>query len=131
MNRPCIKCGALIASGSRCTECKLPSAPKNRPRDHPHANPAAWKRLSKAVRKAQPFCLDCGRTDELHADHIIAVSERPDLALERLNITVRCPTCNGRRGSKCTDAERAAVLAAIAERKQRQQAYYLRENAGR
>ncbi|ETB13982.1 HNH endonuclease [Mycobacterium avium] len=74
------------------------------------------KRLSKATRKAQPWCLDCRSTTDLTCDHIIPVAERPDLAWEPLNLTTRCRSCNGRRGNRCTDAERGQVLDAIAAR---------------
>lgn len=126
--RPCLDCSEAIPSGTRCSGCKPPAPPKVRPRGHPHANGGAWKRISKAARKAQPFCLDCGRTDKLHADHIIPYSVRPDLALEQLNITVRCEVCNGRRGNRYTEAEAEAVLTAIAARRARWQRYALSQS---
>lgn len=60
--------------------------------------------------------MDCGTKDNLTGDHIIPVSERPDLAYELLNVTVRCRSCNGRRANHCTDAERQQVLDALAAR---------------
>lgn len=71
------------------------------------------------MRKLSPFCEWCGSTDQIEADHIIPVSEDPALALEPLNIRCLCRTHNRRRGDHCTDAERQAVHAAIAARKQR------------
>ena len=62
------------------------------------------------ARKASPFCEFCSATQNLSADHIIPVSERPDLAYEVANIRVLCLECNGRRGNNCTDEEREAVL---------------------
>ncbi|WP_165612471.1 HNH endonuclease [Mycobacteroides chelonae] len=76
--------------------------------------------MSMRARKQQPWCIDCGTTSALTADHIIPIAERPDLAYEELNITVRCRTCNGRRADHCTDADRNQVLAAIAARVKRQ-----------
>jgi hypothetical protein len=68
--------------------------------------------------------VDYRRTD-LCADHIVPIAERPDLAHDELNITVRCRSCNGRRGDTCTDAERQQVLDAIEARKQRLARYYV------
>ncbi|WP_418002165.1 HNH endonuclease [Mycobacterium sp. PDNC021] len=116
MNKPCLGCGRLISKGSRCAQC---TPKRQRPQGHPHTNTGRWKRLSQATRKAQPWCLDCRRADRLQADHIIPIAERPDLAFEPLNLTTRCASCNGRRGDRCTDTERAQVLTAIAARKQR------------
>ncbi|MFT9539150.1 HNH endonuclease [Mycobacteroides abscessus] len=113
MNRPCLGCGRLIAKGSRCSVC---TPRRDRPKNHPHTNTTRWKKLSATARRQQPWCLDCGTTEYLCADHIIPVAERPDLAYEELNITVRCRTCNGRRADHCTDADRNQVLAAIAAR---------------
>lgn len=76
----------------------------------------------------QPWCLDCGATDDLCTDHIIPIADRPDLAFEELNVTVRCRSCNGRRGAHCTDEERNAVLSAIAKRLRRS---YLRQASER
>lgn len=117
MNRPCIGCGKLIAKGSRCGQC---TPKRQRPQGHPHTNNGRMKRLSKATRKAQPWCLDCRTATDLTADHVIPVAERPDLAFEPLNLTTRCRSCNGRRGDRCTDAERAQVLDAITQRHKRQ-----------
>lgn len=116
MQRPCLGCGCLIGRGSRCGPC---TPKRKRPHGHPHTNTGRMKRLSQAVRKAQPWCLDCGTRDGLTADHIIPISERPDLAHEPLNLTSRCRSCNGRRGNTCADAEREQVLTAIRERTRR------------
>ena len=110
--RPCAQCGDIIATGTYCTECKpKPAATtKVRPKGHVHTNTTRWKRLSDKARKLQPWCVDCGAHDDLTGDHIIPVSEDPTLAYEVLNIAVRCRTCNSRRGNRCTDEERQAVL---------------------
>ena len=118
MKRPCIGCGCLIDRGSRCGPC---TPKRTRPAGHPHNNTGRWKRLSAKARRAQPWCLDCGAITDLCADHIIPVAERPDLAHDELNLTVRCRSCNGRRGDRCTDAERHRVLAALDARTLRKQ----------
>lgn len=130
--RPCIDCGEVIPSGSRCDECKpqRPARDRVRAKDHPHANPARWKRISTTARRRQPWCLDCGTSRDLTTDHVIPVVERPDLAYEVLNVAVRCRPCNGRKGDTCTAAERIAVLAAIAVRKARAARFYAAETRG-
>jgi hypothetical protein len=75
------------------------------------------------------FCEMCSATDRLSVDHVIPVSERPDLAYEILNTRVLCLSCNGRRGNNCTDAEREAVLNAITAKKERTQRVSTHPNA--
>ena len=79
--RPCLACGEPVA-GSYCEDCQ-PARPSSSERDKPavHRNPAAWKALSKRVRRLQPWCLDCGATEHLQGDHIIPVKIAPELAL--------------------------------------------------
>lgn len=74
----------------------------------------------------QPWCIEpgCGATTDLCADHIISIAERPDLAFDELNVTVRCRRHNGLRADNCTDQERQQVLDAIAARKRRLASYY-------
>jgi 5-methylcytosine-specific restriction endonuclease McrA len=54
-------------------------------------------------------------------DHIVPLSERPDLAHDELNCRVLCRPCNAQRQSGCTPEERAQVLDAIAKRTARRQ----------
>ncbi|MCV7223156.1 HNH endonuclease [Mycolicibacterium elephantis] len=121
--RPCLGCGHLIAAGSRCGDCQ----PK---RQAPTLSAAKrgydyrWQKLSQQARQKQPWCALCGSTNQLQADHIVPVSEAPEIRLEPLNVRVLCADCNKRRGNKCTDAERQHVHAAIQARKQRRAAYY-------
>lgn len=115
--RPCIGCGEPIPTGSRCPECKptQPAKPSAASRGYDHR----WQQLSERVRRASPFCEQCGSTDDLTADHIIPKAEAPELRLEPLNVRVLCRTHNGQRSNRCTDAERQAVRDAIAKRTQR------------
>lgn len=111
--RPCLACGEPVA-GSYCEDCQ-PARPSSSERDKPavHRNPAAWKALSKRVRRLQPWCLDCGATEHLQGDHIIPVKIAPELALVVENVTVRCATCNGRRQDRLTVADAEGVLDAL------------------
>lgn len=43
-------------------------------------------------------CIDCGRIDQAnHADHIVPVSERPDLRYDVNNGACRCRSCHSRK----------------------------------
>jgi 5-methylcytosine-specific restriction endonuclease McrA len=43
-------------------------------------------------------CVDCGRIDQAnHADHIVPVSERPDLRYDVNNGACRCRSCHSRK----------------------------------
>lgn len=118
--RPCVACGDLISSGSRCDDCKLPAKPQPRAKGH-HRNTERWKRLSKRLRSLSPFCENCGATERLEVDHVIPIAELEQYGLTPYsteNLRVLCKTHNLQRGNRCTDAERAAVLARIAAKPQ-------------
>lgn len=119
MQRPCLVCGRLIASGSRCPECRPKPAPTPG-RKGRTATDWAWRKLSARLRKLSSFCERCLAATDLTVDHIIPLSERPDLAHEELNCRVLCRRCNAERGNRVTEAERGQVLDAIRARKQRQ-----------
>lgn len=118
--KPCLvqSCGEL-SEQSRCPDHRPKPTNKVRPKGHVHTNTTRWKRLSAKARKASPFCEFCSATQTLSADHIIPVSERPDLAHEVVNIRVLCLECNGRRGKNCADEEREAVLQRLSTREAR------------
>ena len=114
--QPCLVCGEP-SPGPRCPGHQLRS---QRNRNHVHANPTRWKRLSARVRRVQPWCASCGRTDDLTVDHVIPVAVRPDLAYSIDNLTTLCRRCNGAKGDAMpTPAVVAAVEAAVAARKTR------------
>lgn len=111
--KPCATCGEP-APATYCDEHRpVDTRAKVRTAGHVHTNTAAWKRLSKRLRRMSPFCEFCGATEALSVDHIIPVSERPELAYEVANCRVLCLVCNGRRASKVTAAERAEVEARL------------------
>ena len=58
----------------------------------------AWSKLSKRVRIEEPFCYACG-APSTSADHIVPVSERPDLRLVRSNVRGSCAKHNEGRVS--------------------------------
>lgn len=71
-----------------------------------------WEKLSKRARKLQPFCTDCGRTDDLTADHSTEAWRRREagLPIRLKDIDVVCRQCNtdrgAARGSAATDEHR-------------------------
>lgn len=112
MKSPCLDCGAL-ADGSRCPECSerfatvsapsLPHWKQSRPgksasaRGYDHN----WRKLSERARRLQPFCTDCGDTDDLQADHSPEAWRRKELGkpIRLQDIDVVCALCNVRRGA--------------------------------
>ena len=117
--RPCTHwdCGELTEQ-SRCPEHRIKRSKSTR-KGHAR-NAARWQKLRAKCVAMMPWCLDCGRTDQLEADHIVPVAIAPELAYEILNTTTRCRRCNAKRGTTYTEEEEKAVRTAIAARKQRQ-----------
>ena len=96
--RLCIdaRCDELVESPqSRCPAHRKDSKRGRRGRD------AAWDRVSRIARSLQDFCLDCGRKDDLTADHLPIAWERKAQGLPILlqDIEVVCRSCNGKRGA--------------------------------
>lgn len=60
-----------------------------------------WARLSKRARELQPFCSDCGRTDDLTADHSERAWQRraAGKSVRLKDIDVVCRGCNSDRGA--------------------------------
>lgn len=99
--RPCITCGEP-ADGTRCPEHAAParkSSPK--PSAHSRGYDAAWTKLSARARRLQPWCSDCGATEDLQADHTPEAWERKAAgkSIRLRDIDVVCGPCNRRRGA--------------------------------
>ena len=105
--RPCLTCGTP-STGPRCPEHTTDT--KHRPKGHVHTNTTRWKNLSKRLRKLSPFCELCGAREQLSVDHILPVSEAPELVYAEDNLRVGCLSCNGKRGNRFTHDEAHAVL---------------------
>lgn len=94
--RPCLDCGEP-ATGPRCaghtTDRKAPAAARG--------YDAAWTRLSKRARRLQPFCSDCGSTEDLQTDHTPEAWQRKAAGKEiRLcDVRVLCGPCNRAAGA--------------------------------
>lgn len=62
----------------------------------------AWRRLRDQVVAEEPHCwleLDGCTGASTTGDHVIPVTERPDLALVRSNVHGACTSCNYKRGN--------------------------------
>jgi len=94
--RPCLSCGEPCA-GPRCaehtTDPKAPAAQRG--------YDAAWQRLSKRARRLQPFCTDCGSSEDLQCDHTPEAWARKAAgkAIELRHVQVLCGACNRAAGA--------------------------------
>lgn len=96
--RPCVECGEL-STESRCPLHPGSSTPI--PSASARGYDAAWRRLSAKARRAQPFCSDCGATEDLTTDHSPEAWARKarGLAVRLSDVEVVCRSCNSRRGA--------------------------------
>lgn len=95
--KPCLTCGEPSPE-SRC--------PDHQPDDHQRTRyergyDNKWDRLSRKARKLQPFCSDCGATDDLQADHSPEAWRRKAAGktIRLRDIDVVCGRCNRSRGA--------------------------------
>lgn len=116
MNRPCIKCGVLIPSGSRCAKCR-PQQHYARGTKGRTATDWRWRKTSQRLRKQSPWCEECGTNQDLTVDHRIPLSHDESLTYEIANLRVLCRRHNAARGDRVTDEERQQVLDVIASRR--------------
>lgn len=62
----------------------------------------AWRKLAKQVATEEPTCwlrFEGCTIRSTTGDHVIPVTDRPDLALERANVHGACSSCNYKRGN--------------------------------
>lgn len=122
--RPCLDCGEL-SPNSRCEqhtrehragrEREQYSRKGRRTRASGHDD-AAFRRLGRAAKRQQPWCLDCGRTaeqvresgDRLEADHLPSAWHKREHKKTILlsDIEVVCGPCNIARGSSRPGSKR-------------------------
>lgn len=95
--KPCVQCGEP-SDQSRCPahrpRCTKPSS-RTRGYD------TAWTNLSRRARRLQPWCSDCGATEDLQADHTPEAWAAHDAGkpIKLTMIDVVCGPCNRRRGA--------------------------------
>lgn len=98
--RACVDCLAIIpiTEGRRCPDCrrKMERTRYRRP-GRALLFSRAWRKLRQRAVKAQPYCSDCGTSLDLTGDHIFP--RRHGGTNRRSNVTVRCRSCNSRRGA--------------------------------
>lgn len=121
----CAECGDQYEPEyreGRCAKCKprrdYRSEDRLRPEDKRRSDRDArgydyqWRKLSLRARSQQPWCSDCGRPDDLTADHSAAAWKRKaeGKAIRLQDIDVVCVGCNATRGaargSNATDEHR-------------------------
>jgi len=95
--KPCVQCGEP-STGNRC--------PQHRPKDTKPSRQArgydsAWDRLSQRARRLQPFCTDCGATENLQTDHTPQAWARYDAGktIRLQDVRVLCGPCNRAAGA--------------------------------
>lgn len=107
--KPCLVCGTP-SDGPRCPEHAPKSAPKGSA--HSRGYDAAWRRLSAKARKLQPFCGECGATEDLQTDHTPEAWERKAAgkSIRLQDVRVLCGPCNrdAGRARPANDAVRPA-----------------------
>lgn len=106
MLKPCLVCGEPSAE-SRCPEHRLDAHVLTR---QERGYDSKWDRLSRKARQLQPFCSDCGTTNDLQADHSPEAWARKARGkpIRLRDIDVVCGPCNRRRGAARPEATRGA-----------------------
>ncbi len=96
--RPCIECGEP-SEAAHCPEHARPPSPKASAAARGYD--AAWNRLSRQARRLQPFCSDCGTTEDLQADHTPEAWARKAAGkpVRLADVDVVCGPCNRARGA--------------------------------
>lgn len=112
MKQPCIECGELYEMTGKSGYCDTCRPPRNRRLEEKLRAPTRgstgergydwhWQQLSRRARDRQPWCTDCGTTEDLTADHSIAAWERraAGKSIRLQDIDVVCRQCNADRGA--------------------------------
>lgn len=102
--KPCLECGTPTAD-TRCPDHTIHPAKDRQTRGYDWA----WQQLSARARKLQPWCTDCGTTDNLTADHTPQAWRRKAAGkpIRLQDIDVVCIGCNNRRGAARPGSRRA------------------------
>lgn len=107
----CPDCGAkfvrLDYRIGRCPDCAPADAAERGTTDQ-RGYDYRWQVISKRARRLQPFCSDCGTTDDLTTDHTPQAWQRraAGLPIRIKDVDVICRPCNNRRGNARGDNPR-------------------------
>lgn len=98
--KPCLSCGEL-SDETRCDEHRAVRLRMPKGSATSRGYDYQWTKLSARARKLQPFCSDCGRVDDLTADHSPEAWDRKErgLIIRLKDIDVLCRPCNTKRGA--------------------------------
>lgn len=98
MKRPCLDCGVLTDSGSRCAAHRA-AAGRRRGSGAQRGYDAAWRRVSAFVLDRDGHvCRYCGGPATT-ADHVVALVNGGD-RLEPANLVAACVACNSSKGAR-------------------------------
>jgi 5-methylcytosine-specific restriction protein A len=99
--RLCPACGCFIPAvphtRGKCKPCQR-EYDRKRGKTRTRGYDSEHRRLAKLAIAAHPYCVDCGTTTDLCADHIIPRSRGGLNVLS--NYEVRCRSCNTARGNR-------------------------------
>lgn len=92
----CLDCGEP-SDGPRCPEHTIDTKAHASARGYD----AAWTKLSKRARRLQPFCSDCGSTEDLQTDHTPEAWARKAAGkpIRLSDVQVLCGSCNRSAGA--------------------------------
>ena len=99
----CPQCGTPFTrtdNKARCTDCQ-PDREPGKPSKRELGYDWRWRTLSKRARELQPFCSDCGATEDLTTDHTPQAwaRRRAGKVIRLCDVDVVCRRCNGERGA--------------------------------
>ncbi len=95
--RPCVVCGEPTGS----TRCASHTLTQRKANASARGYDTAWRKLSERARRLQPFCSDCGATEDLQTDHSPQAWQRKagGHVIRLCDVEVVCGACNRTRGS--------------------------------
>jgi 5-methylcytosine-specific restriction endonuclease McrA len=88
--RPCLDCGAITRTGSRCERCA--ARRDNWQGRRKIRSGSEWGEVRNVVRARDRVCVTCGATNDLVVHHRVPLAEggTNDLA----NLALRCRRCH-------------------------------------
>ncbi len=95
--RPCVVCGEPTGS----TRCSAHTVNSRKANASARGYDTAWRKLSERARRLQPFCTDCGSSEDLQTDHSPQAWRRKaeGHAIRLADVEVVCGACNRTRGA--------------------------------